>query len=60
MKKLSKNYSLLTDAYELFMSDAYIQTTKGVEGVFDAFYRVVPNGGGYTIMACLDKIIEYI
>lgn len=60
MKRLSKNYSLLTDAYELFMSDAYIQTTKGVEGVFDAFYRVVPNDGGYSIMAGLDKIIEYI
>ncbi len=60
MKRLAKNYSLLTDAYELFMSDSYVKSKKDVIGVFDAFYRVVPNGGGYTIMAGLDKIIEYI
>ena len=58
--RLPRNYTLLTDAYELFMSDAYIKTKKGVEGVFDAFYRVVPNGGGYTVMAGLDKLIPFI
>ncbi len=60
MERLSRNYSLLTDAYELFMSDSYVKSKKGVEGVFDLFYRVVPNGGGYTVMAGLDKVIEYI
>ena len=60
MEKLSRNYTMLTDAYELFMSDSYIKDKKDVEGVFDLFYRVVPNGGGYTIMAGLDKVIEYI
>lgn len=60
MKRLSRNYTMLTDAYELFMSDSYTKTKKGSEGVFDLFYRVVPNGGGYTIMAGLDKVIEYV
>ena len=60
MERLSRNYTMLTDAYELFMSDSYIKTKEGTEGVFDLFYRVVPNGGGYTIMAGLDKVIPYI
>ena len=60
MKRLPRNYTMLTDAYELFMSDSYVKTKEGTEGVFDVFYRVVPNGGGYTIMAGLDKVIEYI
>ncbi len=60
MEKLSRNYTMLTDAYELFMSDSYYKENKDVEGVFDLFYREVPNGGGYTIMAGLDKVIEYI
>ena len=60
MERLPRNYSMLTDAYELFMSDSYVKTKEGAEGVFDVFYRVVPNGGGYTIMAGLDKVIEYI
>ena len=60
MERLPRNYTMLTDAYELFMSDSYVKTKEGAEGVFDVFYRVVPNGGGYTIMAGLDKVIEYI
>ena len=60
MERLSRNYTLLTDAYELFMSDSYIKSKKDTKGVFDVFYRVVPNGGGYTVMAGLDKVIEYI
>lgn len=60
MERLPRNYTMLTDAYELFMSDSYTKTKEGTEGVFDLFYRVVPNGGGYTIMAGLDKVIEYI
>ena len=60
MERLPRNYTMLTDAYELFMSDSYVKTKNGTEGVFDLFYRVVPNGGGYTIMAGLDKVIEYV
>ena len=60
LERLNRNYTMLTDAYELCMSNGYINSNKDVEGVFDVFYRVVPNGGGYAIMAGLDKVIKYI
>lgn len=56
-----KNYSLLTDAYEYAMADAYLAHNKeNITAVFDVFFRKVPNNGGYCIMAGLDKIIDYI
>lgn len=56
-----RNYTLLSDAYEFFMSDAYLVNGKGnIEGVFDVFFRKIPNGGGYAIMAGVDKLIDYI
>ena len=60
-KRNPRNYTLLSDAYEYFMSDAYLVNNKGnVEGVFDVFFRKVPNEGGYAIMAGVDKLIDYI
>lgn len=55
-----RNYSMLTDAYEFMMSDAYLNNNKAdTIAVFDVFFRKVPNGG-YAVMAGLDKVIEYI
>ncbi|MBR4178938.1 MAG: nicotinate phosphoribosyltransferase [Bacilli bacterium] len=59
-ERLPRNYTLLADAYEYFMSDVYVKTKKGVEGIFDGFFRVVPNGGGYAVMAGMDKLIPFI
>ncbi len=60
-KRNPRNYTLLSDAYEYFMSDAYLVNNKGnVEGVFDVFFRKVPNEGGYAIMAGVDKLIDYV
>ena len=59
-ERLPRNYSLLTDAYELYMSNGYVKDKKDTIGVFDAFFRVVPNKGGYAIMAGVDKLISYI
>lgn len=59
--RLPRNYTLLTDTYEINMTYGYFKTNKQNEiGVFDAFFRKVPNGGRYAIMAGLDKVIEYI
>ncbi len=56
-----RNYSMMSDAYEFFMSDAYLLNDKNnTIGVFDVFFRKVPNNGGYAIMAGLDKVINYI
>ena len=59
--RLPRNYTLLTDTYEINMAYGYFKTNKQNEiGVFDAFFRKVPNGGRYAIMAGLDKVIEYM
>lgn len=59
--RLNENYTLLTDDYEYKMANGYIVSRKeNEEVVFDIFFRKVPNGGGYAIMAGLDKIIAYM
>ena len=59
--RLNENYSILSDAYEHTMGNGYLLCNKNDQiAVFDAFFRKVPNGGGYAVMAGLDKIIEYI
>lgn len=59
--RLSRNYSLLTDAYEYTMASAYFANgMKDTKVVFDLFFRRVPNNGGYAVMAGLDKVISYI
>ena len=43
------------------MTDAYLQNgKKDLKAVFDVFFRVIPNNGGYAVMAGLDKVIDYI
>ena len=60
-ERLPRNYALLTDEYEYSMANGYLVNGKAnQEAVFDVFFRRVPNGGGYAIMAGLDKIIPFI
>lgn len=60
-KRLNENYTLMTDAYEYTMANAYLNNNKHEqEAVFDIFFRKIPNNGGYAIMAGLDKIIDFI
>jgi len=60
-KRLNENYTLLTDEYEYTMANTYLVSKKENQtAVFDVFFRRIPNGGGYVVMAGLDKIIEYI
>lgn len=60
-ERLPRNYSLLTDNYEHKMGQGYLLNGKQNElAGFDLFFRKVPNGGGYSIMAGLDKVISYI
>lgn len=60
-ERLPRNYTLLTDEYEYSMANGYLKCGKeNQEAVFDVFFRRVPNGGGYAIMAGLDKIIPFI
>lgn len=65
MKKLDlkngRNMSMLMDFYELTMSNGYFLDGMGDRvAYFDMFFRRVPEGGGYAIMAGLEQVIEYI
>lgn len=60
-ERLPRNYTTMTDEYEMTMANGYFMNGKqNEEAVFDVFFRKIPNGGGYAIMAGLDKIIPFI
>lgn len=55
------NMTMLTDFYELTMANGYLRSGLADNiGYFDAFFRQVPDDGGFAIMAGLEQIIEYL
>jgi nicotinate phosphoribosyltransferase len=55
------NLTLLTDFYELTMSNGYFDTGIANEiACFDLFFRRVPDGGGFAVMAGLEQAIDYL
>lgn len=55
------NLTLLTDLYELTMMQGYFEKQSANETViFDVFFRSNPVSNGYSIMAGLEQVIEYI
>ncbi len=58
---MTRNLTMMTDFYELTMSQAYFKAgKKDEETVFDAFFRKNPLEGGYGVMGGLDRIISFI
>ena len=58
---MARNLTMMTDFYELTMSQAYFKAGKKDEiAVFDAFFRRNPLNGGYGVMGGVDKIIDFI
>ena len=55
-----RDFSLLTDLYELTMMQGYYKEQNENIAIFDAFYRKNPCGNGYAIACGLASIIEYI
>ena len=55
-----QNLTLLTDLYELTMMQGYFETQENETVIFDVFFRDNPNKSGYSIMAGLEQVIEYI
>ena len=46
------NLTMLTDFYEITMANGYFTNGfKDTIGYFDMFFRKVPDGGGFAIMA---------
>ena len=57
----SKSISLLTDFYEVTMANGYFENNLENKIVcFDAFFRKVPDNGGFAICAGLDQIIDFL
>lgn len=54
------NLTLLTDFYELTMMQGYYKNKTNPTVVFDMFYRVNPNDGGYAICCGLEQMIDYV
>lgn len=58
---MRENLTLLTDFYELTMSQTYFNAgLKDYVASFDLYYRRVPEAGGYVLAAGLDSVIEYL
>jgi len=58
---ISDNLTLLTDFYELTMTNGFFREGVGDKiAYFDMFYRKNPDGGGFAIMAGLEQVVEYI
>lgn len=56
-----RNLTMLVDFYELTMGNGYLESSIGNKtAYFDMFFRRVPDGGGYCIMAGVQQIIEYL
>lgn len=50
--------ALLTDFYALTMANAYLRCGRGAEvGVFDYYFRRVPDGGGFALFAGLEPLL---
>ena len=55
------NLSMLMDFYELTMSNGFfVDGFKEKTAYFDMFYRSVPDGGGFAIMAGVEQLIDYL
>lgn len=56
-----KESTLLTDLYQLTMVAGYFAEGKAKQRAnFDWFFRTLPFGGGFCVLAGLDQLIDYI
>ncbi|MBQ7087344.1 MAG: nicotinate phosphoribosyltransferase [Clostridia bacterium] len=55
------NNTMLADFYQLTMAHGYWQNRMAYKtSVFDMFFRRVPDGGGFSIMAGVEQLVEYL
>ena len=54
------NLTLLTDFYEFTMANGFFSEGIGNKtAYFDMFFRNIPSGGGFAIMAGVEQLIDY-
>ena len=55
------NLTMLTDFYEITMANGYFETGMADNiAYFDMFFRRIPDGGGYAIMAGVEQMMDYL
>ena len=55
------NLTLLADFYEITMANGYLEHGVADQiAYYDMFFRKIPDGGGFAIMAGLEQVIEYL
>jgi nicotinate phosphoribosyltransferase len=55
------NLTMLTDFYEITMANGYFDAGLADDiATFDMFFRKIPDGGGFAIMAGVEQLIEYM
>lgn len=53
--------SMLMDYYELTMGNGYLRNGLADSiAYFDAFFRTVPDEGGFAILAGIEQLVEYL
>ena len=58
---LHTNLSMLTDFYEFTMANGYLKSgIADTVAYFDMFFRKIPDGGGYAIMAGVEQLVDYL
>ena len=56
-----ESLALFCDLYEFTMSNGYYELgMKDSIAYFDLFFRKVPDGGGFAVMAGLSQLIDYL
>ena len=56
-----QNLTMLTDFYEITMANGYLESGLGDKtAYFDMFFRKVPDGGGFAIMAGIQQVCDYL
>ncbi len=55
------NLTMLTDFYELTMANGYFEKGIGDRvAYFDMFFRRIPDGGGFAIVAGLEQAVHFL
>lgn len=61
MQSEKRNLSMLSDFYEMTMSNGYFaQGEQNGRVAFDLFFRRNPDRSGYSVFAGLEQIVEYV
>ncbi len=56
-----ENYTMLADFYEFTMANGYFENGMGDKiCYFDLYFRNIPDGGGFAVMAGIEQVIDYL